>query len=1084
LHIEYILQNKNAFSMIAYEELSLNYLEKISQARSEAAKKELFYQLLMQFYANDAEAQSLITLMMQGAETTIKNIPLPKRNKTGRADTQYNQVIIEFEKDLKKTEAHAKVQLQEYVAGNWNSANVQDFTLIATDCERWCVYAISPESFLTINVKNVEHIKIELVQDYVLSEENAQDFFYFLDTLLFRTLLQKPTLQNINNDFGAKSNVFRYFLANGKGIYQKIKQNTEIQTAYNEWEKFLSIAYGNFQGSDEVFLIHTYLSVFAKLLGYMVVSKTPYIQGAEIPDILNGNKFSGLKISNYTENDFYQWIQTPDYYKLLEKEILQITLKLSDYKFENIEGDILKGVYQGLIDIETRQSLGEYYTPDWLCEQVVSHFQFERTATMMDPSCGSGSFLLAMMKHLHKQHPDISAAELAAQVIGIDIHPLSVQIAKTTLLIGLQDILNETEEPILLRIYLANSIIMREDTVGLFEAGYRIKIDNESFWFSKHTFQDTDFFDTIISMLDKAADRSLHSASLSLNEVTENCKNLGANVHITADDFDSFHQLYLKLKKAKESGRDNIWKYVLQNNYKPYFLSKKFDYIIGNPPWFTYNSISNSDYQKELKQLSDNYHITPSPKNMPHLEIAAIFMAHCGDYYLKSSGKMAFVMPRSFLQADQHKNTREGKVTGVNLSEIWDLKDVKNLFNIPSCVLFTDSATADKKNNLFLKKGLKGRTYAGKPPYHNATWAESKKSIRFTSNKWFYSELGNNSALTTTRKNVQEKENYYAQHFKQGATLVPRNFYFVQIDDRAYPFKSWSKRVTNLITDPSNDKDGKAPWKGFKLCGYMDAIYVFRSALAKNILPFAAIHLPFVTLPIAINETPSAQGMTKSIQLLGERQMMNRVDDRLSNYWEGRIKSSDWFWDAGKFWDKNKTEKNKNVSYLDWINWHNKLTNQNLNKRYLVLYTASAKDATACIIDRTALDREFIVESATYVYYTDDLNQANYICAFLHSPMANLAIKDFQPTGLFGPRHVNKRILDVYLPKYDETKPSHLALAQLGARCVQKVADYLQAQDLKENNYNVGRVRTAIRELLGEDLAEIDAALNVIYQEA
>ena len=35
--------------MIAYEELSLNYLEKISQARSESEKKELFYKLLMQF---------------------------------------------------------------------------------------------------------------------------------------------------------------------------------------------------------------------------------------------------------------------------------------------------------------------------------------------------------------------------------------------------------------------------------------------------------------------------------------------------------------------------------------------------------------------------------------------------------------------------------------------------------------------------------------------------------------------------------------------------------------------------------------------------------------------------------------------------------------------------------------------------------------------------------------------------------------------------------------------------------------------------------------------------------------------------
>ena len=48
-----------------------------------------------------------------------------------------------------------------------------------------------------------------------------------------------------------------------------------------------------------------------------------------------------------------------------------------------------------LIDIDTRHALGEYYTPDWLCERVVDDLHLERGYYALDPACGSGSFLRA-----------------------------------------------------------------------------------------------------------------------------------------------------------------------------------------------------------------------------------------------------------------------------------------------------------------------------------------------------------------------------------------------------------------------------------------------------------------------------------------------------------------------------------------------------------------------------------------------------------------------------------------------------------------------------------------------------------------
>lgn len=88
--------------------------------------------------------------MALGAEKSVFNIPKDGRNKTGRADTQYRQVIIEFENDIqaKTKREHAEFQLKEYFAGNFNSGDAYDFYLIATDCVRWVVYGVAPDSYL------------------------------------------------------------------------------------------------------------------------------------------------------------------------------------------------------------------------------------------------------------------------------------------------------------------------------------------------------------------------------------------------------------------------------------------------------------------------------------------------------------------------------------------------------------------------------------------------------------------------------------------------------------------------------------------------------------------------------------------------------------------------------------------------------------------------------------------------------------------------------------------------------------------------------------------------------------------------
>jgi hypothetical protein len=164
------------------------------------------------------------------------------------------------------------------------------------------------------------------------------------------------------------------------------------------------------------------------------------------------------------------------------------------------------------------------------------------------------------------------------------------------------------------------------------------------------------------------------------------------------------------------------------------------------------------------------------------------------------------------------------------------------------------------------------------------------------------------------------------------------------------------------------------------------------------------------------------------------------------------------------------------------LNYQNGLTNQNLDAPWLVLYSASAKDANAVAIRRDDLDRDFFVDHTTYWFATHDPEEAYYLTAILNSTVPNALMKDFQAKGLFGERHVHKKILDVYFPKFDRNNAAHSSLAALGRTAHEQTASYL-----KENPpppfltaLPLGRLRLNIKGRLVEEMSKIDKTVRQI----
>jgi len=1033
-------------------------------ANKEATKKEAFKDLLNRLFANDEDTRAVIDAISSGAEATILNIPRQDRKHRGSADTLYFKIIVEFENDLKKTLPHAKEQLAGYLLGQVNSGEGYNYTLIASDFINWKIFAPDVAQLPELETLKEDELKLNEVESasFTLTDNNAGDFYYWIDRFLFKEEKQKATLKRIEESFGYQSPIFIQCFREMTKNFRLVKDRGEVQVSFEQWNKFLSIAYGSFVPSEQNFLIHTYLSIFAKMLAYTVVSNDDYIDDAEMREVIDGSIFHKFNITNFVENDFYHWILGDDSFPALKKSFRLIAQELSSYDFFNVDEDVLKGVYQEMIDLDTRHALGEYYTPDWLCERIVSEFNLTQEDKILDPACGSGSFLRAIIDRLRTLNPAATVEDINDQVYGIDIHPLSVQIAKTTLLLALGRGVAAAKKPIHLNIVLANTLLTPQGVETLYGHIFEMQIDRKKYSLDTGIFEDVHLFDEALSLCEELATQTQNQKEESVRTFARILKKLSRRDIIDAVA-ESFYQIYLGFKQVKEQGRDSIWRFIVQNLYKPYFLANKFDYVIGNPPWLTFSDINNETYQDLLENLAEEYDVKPDRKaNMPHLEIAAIFLAYCSSYFLKASGQISFVLPRGFISADHHDNTRSGRARGFQLSGVWDLHDVSPLFRVPSTVFFGKNT---KTQAVFPPEGLPGKTFRGKLPMHNCNLAVAYSRLKQEEVTWFYVVRGRSSALTTQKQSETSEGNPYKKLFKQGATIVPRAFYFVDIHQQLPP--DFKDRIVNLRTSASVHADAKAPWTDIDLKGRIESQFLFRTALSRTILPFAFFEPSLVVLPITIESEITTN---KKVRLWSPEQLRQ----------QGFLEAARWFSNVERIWRTRRTEKNQSRSSEEYLNWENKLTDQNLELRYLVLYTKSAKDANATVYVRGNLDLEFIVDYSAYVYYTDDSEEAYYLASILNSNTLNLLIKDFQARGLFGARHVAKKILDINYPRFNKRENVHVQLANLGRHAHVLAAEYL------ENNrpqayltpHRLGRLRLDIKAELDDEMRQIDSLVG------
>ena len=87
--------------------------------------------------------------------------------------------------------------------------------------------------------------------------------------------------------------------------------------------------------------------------------------------MLTGQFFRDKSIMNLADQDFYRRaIDKAEEIQLVD--VMEAFFKrVEEFDWTKIDEDLLKMLYQALVDPADRSGLGEFYTPDWLAEMVL-----------------------------------------------------------------------------------------------------------------------------------------------------------------------------------------------------------------------------------------------------------------------------------------------------------------------------------------------------------------------------------------------------------------------------------------------------------------------------------------------------------------------------------------------------------------------------------------------------------------------------------------------------------------------------------------------------------------------------------------
>jgi len=1051
-----------------FEKQLKQYHDEVTYANSEATIAYLFLEFSRNVFRQiNVDYLEKLFPILEKYITTKASILVVK----GRVDAFLGNLIIEFKKSLdKKNLAEAESELQRYISILWTEQKTHrvSYIAMATDGIKFVCYR--PRTAVEEDEVNPNDVHLDQIDKMDLTKTQPGGIFVWLDRYMLTETLKLATTEAFSNEFGLNKPAFCEVEALLKQAWKEYKETV----LYDQWANFLRIVYGSKVDSEDLFIRHTYLATLAKLLAYSTFSGGALpISFEQIAEILEGRIFEIWNVHNFLEEDFFSWVARVE---MGLKSASMLLERLASYDISTINEDILKSLYQELVDPQARHDLGEYYTPDWLAEYMVNDvLAKDPTKSILDPACGSGTFLAASIRKkkelLGKKKPHEKLELILNTIKGIDVHPLAVILSRSNFLTALgTDLLSARHGPVSIPVYLADSIRLPDSDVVLYEGvrSFKIEAEGKILRLPLKIAEDPKLTDRVVEVIKEyakgIADGEKPEFDDFENLLVQKIQPI-SSVKLSKNTLSVLFETTKTMAKLIKQKKDSVWTFILKNIYKPLFLKdQKFEIIIGNPPWLSYRYVESTDYQRFLKeQILEKYTLLSSERAelITQMELATLFFSRVSDLYLAKNGTLSFVMPRSIFVSDQHHNFRNGSFKPMmKIVKMIDLEDVEPLFHIPSCVI-----TAQNGKSHF---PIDAVVFKGTLPQKNCKLVEAMKLLKQTSKKFEYYEIGQRSFFESQEfENVLKaiekgQRSLYYQNFTQGTTVVPRQVWFVE--PIVHQKLGIDLTKPRLKTSQRAIERAKPEYADVDLEGEVESRFLYQVVTGSELVPFYTTKLPIAVLPVE-----PANGVYR---ILDSEEAKRR----------GYSGLKEWLIRAEKVWKEKRKEKAIKMNIYQRLDYSRGLTNQSSKKKYKILYNTSGTYLVACLmkneptkvkINSSFLEIQGVVgESTTYWFDTNNREEGLFITAMLNAPIIDALIKPMQSRGLWGERHIHKKVLELPLPKFNPKNKTHMKLVDLSNDAEDKASKIINELEAKYSS--IGKIRQLVKAGLSEEILKID----------
>jgi len=910
-----------------------------------------------------------------------------------RIDIEVGYTVIEVKKNLGAghTLKDAEDQLAGYVRDRTTTMG-QRYVGVLTDGADWRAYDLHDDA-----LREVTRITVDA------QRPDGDALLVWLEGVLATTQAVKATPAEVEARLGATSSSYALDRASLAALYADHGRDASVALKRDLWARLLTTALGTqFEDTDELFIEHTLLVNTAKVVAHGLLGMDP----TSLPpaSLLSGVLFDRANVHGVVESDFFDWVlEVPGG----EAYVRTLARRLGRFDWGAVDHDVLKVLYQSVIGAETRKRLGEYYTPDWLAERVVAE-------TVDDPlhqlllaaACGSGTFLFhAVRRYLDAADaagtpPADALGGLGDRVLGLDLHPVAVALARVTYLLAVgTERLRGERRTITVPVYLGDSVQWQQ-RLDLSTADHvRIRIDDNAQLFDSELvfpdrlLDDAARFDQLVTGLSDAAAKPRQPGSVpSLSALLR-------RLAVSDADRKTVEETFAVMCRLHDEGRDHIWGYYVRNLARPLWLARpenRIDVLVGNPPWLSYRQMP-GEMQRAFKAMSVSRGLWHGATVATQQDLSGLFVARSVQQYLRTGGRFGFVLPNGALDRDYYRGFRSGRwpdpsqPTYAAFGESWDLRRLRpHFFPRGACVVFGRRAAENASAPL----PRVVQRWTGELPRGDSQWSAVEAVV-------------SRAPAVLPIGDAEAEKSPYAERFASGANLFPRFLFWVT----ELPAGALGRPVGQRPVKSERSHNENQPWKGMEdLEGVVEESVIRQVVLGENVLPYRLLAAFDYVLPLE-----------------GDRLL---DDERIGMY----PRFADWWRRAETVWAVGR--RTKSLSLRGQADYYGKLTGQLPVAPRRVLYAASGMHVAAVYVEGSAA----IAEHSIYWASVGSAAEGRYLCALLNSPVTTALVRPLMAYGK-DERHIAKAVWRLPIAAFDPSDERHTRLVDLAVSAESEVAN-------------------------------------------